>query len=234
MLTTFYYSHFTPDLFIWPKELSGVRERVLNLDWCVGYTDVYLSELIIINISCVHFTSWNLIFFFFFETASHYVAQTGLKFRILLPQPSRCWEHRFVPLHILSWYLILSQFFKDHMASKQQSIFENVTIISCWNLRIFFPGSCSVICFPTNPFHQIETLEYWLYLLTAMLYCCTGIFSPRPSYKCRSLATTYGALESQTALKSRSGSCTSCLQSQANRLLRISVTVLSTIHWATK
>jgi hypothetical protein len=33
----------------------------------------------------------------FFETESYYVAQVHLELLILLPQPSKCWNYRYVP-----------------------------------------------------------------------------------------------------------------------------------------
>jgi hypothetical protein len=41
-------------------------------------------------------------FFCFFETGSPYVAQAGLKFMILLPQPPECWDYRCVAPHPFS------------------------------------------------------------------------------------------------------------------------------------
>jgi hypothetical protein len=39
--------------------------------------------------------------FGFFDTGSHYVAQTGLKLVILLPQPSQHWDYSCVLLYAL-------------------------------------------------------------------------------------------------------------------------------------
>lgn len=34
---------------------------------------------------------------FVFETRSHYVTQADLQLVMLLPQPSKCWNYRYVP-----------------------------------------------------------------------------------------------------------------------------------------
>jgi hypothetical protein len=36
---------------------------------------------------------------FVFKTGSHYVVQTDLKLKILLPQPPECWDYRCAPPH---------------------------------------------------------------------------------------------------------------------------------------
>jgi hypothetical protein len=36
-------------------------------------------------------------YYYFFESGSHCVAQAGLKLRIFLSQPPKCWDYRFMP-----------------------------------------------------------------------------------------------------------------------------------------
>lgn len=37
--------------------------------------------------------------YFLFDSGSHYEAQTDLELKVvLLPQPSKCWDYRYVPL----------------------------------------------------------------------------------------------------------------------------------------
>jgi hypothetical protein len=38
----------------------------------------------------------NFLFAYFFETGSYYVSQADLKLTNLLPQPSECWDYRYV------------------------------------------------------------------------------------------------------------------------------------------
>jgi hypothetical protein len=35
----------------------------------------------------------------FFELGLHYLAQAGLEFMILLPQPPKVWNYKYAPLH---------------------------------------------------------------------------------------------------------------------------------------
>jgi hypothetical protein len=43
---------------------------------------------------CDHFGFFVVVLF---ETETHYVTQTGLELKILLPQLSKCWDYRQVP-----------------------------------------------------------------------------------------------------------------------------------------
>lgn len=70
----------------------------------------------------------NLLFFFFVETASYYVAQPGFKLVILLPQPHECWEYRLLSSLLAGNVLFLER----HSKSATKSTFY---------LRCLFPSA---------------------------------------------------------------------------------------------
>jgi hypothetical protein len=52
-----------------------------------------IKILIFWNCTWGHFFCFAFLFLFF-ETGSNYVAQAGLEFKFLLPQPPNCWDYR--------------------------------------------------------------------------------------------------------------------------------------------
>jgi hypothetical protein len=79
---------------------------------------IALHQLRIVFTKFIFFSfSFFLVFFFFFEIGSHYVADC--EFSIFSPPLPMCWDYRCVPLHpvkfiflkieILSWILIISE-----------------------------------------------------------------------------------------------------------------------------
>jgi hypothetical protein len=70
--------------------------------WMVFCDLLSLFSRIICSVDCISISLlvFLLLFcFWFFETGSHYVVQTGLELTILLPQPAKCQDYRYAPQH---------------------------------------------------------------------------------------------------------------------------------------
>jgi hypothetical protein len=56
------------------------------------------------------------LFVWFFETASHSIAQVGLKVQIFLSLPPECWDYNHVPLHPSPKFGLKNSIYSFHLA----------------------------------------------------------------------------------------------------------------------
>jgi hypothetical protein len=107
-------------------------EICAHLAMCLlGITSCPLRpQALIYNASQLIQRTWKLLsqllslFFFFFETGSHYIAQAqaGLEFTIVLPQPPKYWDYRYVsPLSTLSVLKLLQKQGPDPLIVRSMS-----------------------------------------------------------------------------------------------------------------
>jgi hypothetical protein len=115
------------------EQLEKKKEK-----WHIGKT-YKLQQCVCVPNTAI-FKIFLFTYFCFFETGSHYVAETGLDLMILLPPPPKCWDYKCVPSHPASLKSLLRFICKHENEDKYIQAEETRINNTDFSTPIIYPG----------------------------------------------------------------------------------------------